>query len=267
MHRDKHSTGSRSGPREALLPILWRRLSTLYYRRSERFGRHRAKVGDDRVLPLPPLEDELTVYFLDRLPIWCLGQDPINGSRRYARLAAACCSFVAKLIGLVFVVLRSIMRLVRRSPIDSNHFLKRPPIGNVQVDLGPVRLWGFETAADSLTCYWQRVGVVDHRCQIFVHLFPMTSEHKPLRHLSKDHDPICAIRDWPRRRVFVDQVCLDDIEPGTYRIEVGIIDYAIRERFLIAENNSTVVDLGWFDLKQDTISQIEPPKEVKVASA
>lgn len=274
MHSNKKNASadvnqSRPGPRERLWPMLWRRLSTCYYRRSGRYGRHRALVGDDQMLPLPPLEDELTMYFLDRLPSGLLGGDQMTAARRYARVFTAVIGVFVALIGIGFAAARLVKRAIRSRPVDPHGvFVTRAPVGNAGVDLGPVRLVGYEVNGESMTCYWQRRGSVANTCQIFVHLYPAhPNEFGPVRHIYKDHTPDCPMHAWPKRRVYVDEVCLRDLAPGSYRIVVGIIDVVRRERFVITENGQTTVELGWYDLNGVPAVAPAPRKEVSVASA
>lgn len=249
--------------------MLWRRLSTCYYRRSSRFGRHRALVGDDQMLPLPPLEDELTLYFLDRLPTWLLGNDQLTHARRFARVFTAAIGVIGALIGIGFAAARMVKRSISGQPADPHGvFIERAPVGNAGIDLGPVRLVGYEVNGESMTCYWQRRGKVANACQIFVHLYPANpSELGPVRHSYKDHAPVCPIAVWSKRRVYVDEVCLRDLAPGSYRIVVGVIDIIRRERFVIAESGQTTVELGWYDLNGEPAVVTTPQKEVSVASA
>jgi hypothetical protein len=102
----RQSGGARPPYREALLPLLYRRLSFAYYSRSERYARHCARVWEQGEMPVPSLVQVLSVYLSQRLPARLVSRLGITGLRRCAKLLVAA-SLIARFLA------RPWIRLVR----------------------------------------------------------------------------------------------------------------------------------------------------------
>ena len=98
--------GARPPFSERLLPLLYRRLSFVYYRRSERYARYLARMGTDAVVPVPPIAEALAVYLSQRLPAWFVSHLGVGGLQRMGKLLA-----LALAIGRFFA--RPALRLLR----------------------------------------------------------------------------------------------------------------------------------------------------------
>lgn len=244
----------RSPFRERLLPLLYRRASARYYRRSPRFARHCARVGPEGTLPVPPLADALAVYLSQRLPPWFISRYGVAGVFRSAKSLAG-------LIGATSLIARPFFALAKLAwrgfrwlihpPTAGPRFVRRAPVGNAAVTLGGRVLFrGFTYADNRLCCYFERTGPVHNASRIVVHLYPerpgvLSPEHVPLGRFCKDHDPAQPLPTWPCGRVYRDQISLADLPPGDYRVEAGVIDVVLRECLTSEENGRPTVDLGW----------------------
>ncbi len=249
---------------EPLAALICRRISLAYYRRSECYARHRGRVGPENALPVPSFGDVLAVYLAQRLPAWAVAGLGSDGLQRLAHGCARVAKCGKPFALAVYVIARAGWRTLswlrqhtprfrRLEPAAAAAFVKGAPSAGPRVLLGGrVLLHGGTYAENRLCCYFQRCACVPHACQIFVHLHPAGV---PVRqpdeagtgasYLYKDHDPVCPVPDWPRRRIYRDEISLADLPAGDYRVEIGLIDVVARERLICEETGRLAVDLGW----------------------
>ncbi|MBU0640346.1 MAG: hypothetical protein KKB50_15895 [Planctomycetes bacterium] len=247
-------------PRERLLPLLYRVISLAYYRRSERYARYREEVGSPPPLPAEPLTDLLAVYLSQRLPARWVGRLGLDGLLRCAKTlrGVLCAAGFFGLLGFWFV--RGVFRTVRRlgalgrgagARAAPECFLKRAPVGNLNISIGQsILLRGFEYADNRLVCYFERTQPIARSCQIFVHAYPadaaaLPADRIPHGQFCKDHDPVVEIQAWPRKRVYRDETWLGDLPSGDYRLEIGLVDIATLERLPMVESERSAAELGW----------------------
>lgn len=259
-----HSRRHRPPSRDRLLPLLFRYASAALYRRSPRFAEHRARVGDRNVLPAVPLADLLAAWMSQNLPDRLAARLGVTGLLRGARLIVALLRPVAAGGGLGLAIagagwrllrwMRNWLRFLLARPRERGCFDRRPPVGPVSVPLGGVvRLRGFRYADNRLTCWFERIRPYFNRCQIFVHLYPADGasvEGVELEHgrISRDRDPRVPVGRWPRRWAYREEIALEDVPPGDYRVEVGLFDVPARQR-LVSEECGSSVDLGWIRIE------------------
>jgi|GEM_PF-5876773 len=101
-------------PPEPLLPLLFRRISFAYYRRSERYRWYVAHSPIDDIHPVPALADALLLELLSRLParaVRALGLRSLRGLARGLAFGVRCLEIIGKYL---FLSARSVYRALRR---------------------------------------------------------------------------------------------------------------------------------------------------------
>jgi hypothetical protein len=253
--------------REHFIPLVYRRVSFMYYRASTRFTRHREIVGRANVMPVPLVVDALAMYLCRRLPAFMVARLGPRGLRRVAEFAATTLHVIGiiakKLLWPVRFALRHLRRLrawLHRKrhtrALIKRHFVPRSPSFNAGALFeSAVALDGHEVSGRTLTLFWRRVRWYPEVCQIFVHLFPENTACLPTDreihgYFFKDHFPAMDIAHWPRGRAYRDAIDLTDLPEGHYRIVVGLVRVRDVGRVNVDATGADSVDLGWITLNK-----------------
>jgi len=242
--------------------MLARRLSFVRYRVSPRFARHRTIVGADGVQPIPRFGDLLSVYLASRLPTHVVARLNLSGLQRVSRFTESTTKLVGRLFSLLlrpawwFLHTRRTLgpalharRL--RTQLEAAHTVPVPEQSNVGIILdGRVLIEGFEVKPTAARLWLRAVKPVAETCQVFVHLFPehqtaLPEDRRIHGYLCKDHYPTIEIKQWKPHRSFRDEIALEDVPPGFYRIEIGLIDVKTFREFPVDGSDRTSIDLGW----------------------
>ena len=266
------TTSARPRPpfQERLWPLLYRRLSLVYYRRSERFARHCARVGPQATQPVPPLADVLAVYLAQRLPAQLVSRLGCAGLFRSAKICAvlltiaACCC--RPLLWLAKALFRG-LKWLRHPNAAGAGFVHHPPVGNASLVMGGcVRFCGFTYANDRLNCYFQRIRPTRNHCRVVVRAHPgapdvQSSACRAGGSICREHDLLHPLPTWPRHGVYRDETCLADLPPGDYRMEVSLFDLTAHQCLSCDENGRTSIDLGWIRVRGTRSSALDPAAE------
>lgn len=251
--------------REHFIPLVYRRISFMYYRASTRFTRHREIVGRSNVMPVPLVVDALAMYLCRRLPAFMVARLGPRGLRRVAEIAAAALHIFGIIAKKLLWPVRLALRAARttkawlhrrrhtRSIIKRSFVPRSPSFSAGALFESAVALDGHEVSGRTLSLYWRRIRWYPEVCQIFVHLFPENPACLPADraihgYFYKDHFPALDISRWPRGRAYRDAIDLTDLPEGHYRLVVGLVRVRDVGRVNVDATGEDSIDLGWITL-------------------
>lgn len=255
--------------REPLAPLVWRRASLAYYRRSARYSKHVQIVGPGNSTAVPRFAEVLAVQLCERLPASITARLGPERALRIAERVCAAGALVKRVVWFLLWPVRVLRRSLRRRReasakrrrerlLRAAHFAAKPPVSNVGLTLdGRVALEGFTVEENRARLFFRRRGEVEGPCQVFMHLYPEREEVLPPErrgqgYFCKDHYPAVEVRKWTTKGVFKDEVALADLPPGFYRVEVGLIEVKSLRKFPVDGTGRLSVDLGWLRIAPES---------------
>ncbi|MCC6229530.1 MAG: hypothetical protein IT432_09915 [Phycisphaerales bacterium] len=242
--------------RESWSTLLSRRATLWWYRRGDRYARHRSILaqGLDSTRPtlVPPLREAIALQIALRLsgaigratPEWVVIAIAGGASGVIHAVAAV----LAAMVWLVRMPLRLAVRVARRiaASRDAERVrrecfvdvapgvsigveLRAPADAAVENERGAVRLEAYDRRSNSVLVFLRRTGEIAPGATwwVFLHARPDTSaaEHASASlPLPFHHVPRLEIGRWPVGRVYRAEFDVRELGGGVFRLEAGVYD-------------------------------------------
>lgn len=239
--------------RESWSTLLSRRATLWWYRRGDRYARHRSILaqGLDCTRPtlVPPLREAIALQLALRLPGEIGRATPEWVVIAIAGVASGVIHVVAAVLAaivwLVRVPLRLVVRVVRRiaaardtERVRRECFVDVAPGVSIGVELraptggdrsGAVRLEAYEYRGASVRVFLRRIGEIAPGATwwVFLHARPDASaaEHATASlPLPFHHVPRLEMGRWPDGRVYRAEFDVRELGEGVFRLEAGVYD-------------------------------------------
>lgn len=269
--------------RESWPTLLSRRATLWWYRRGDRYARHRSILAQGldytRPTPVPPLREAIALQIVLRLPRsigraapeWLVIALAGVLSGVIHILAAA----LAAIVWLVRVPVRMVLRVVRRiaSARDAGRvrrecFVDVAPGIAIGIELGPpgatighattpaVRLESYEQRDTHVLIFLRRVGEITPGATwwVFLHARP---ESSPREHASASlplpfhHAPRLELANWPSGRVYRAEFDARELGEGAFRLEAGVYDPTTHAS-MVTPRGAPGIELGVISIERAT---------------
>lgn len=262
--------------RESWSTLLSRRATLWWYRRGDRYARHRSILaqGLDYTRPtlVPPLREAIALQLALRLPGAIGRATPEWVVIAIADVASGAIHVVAAvlvaIVWLVRVPLRLVVRVVRRiaaardaERVRRECFVDVAPGVSIGVELratsgapagadgsGAVRLEACEHRDASVRVFLRRIGEITPGSTwwVFLHARPDTSaaEHATASlPLPFHHVPRLEMGRWPSGRVYRAEFDVRELGEGAFRLEAGVYDPTTHAS-MVTPRGAPGIDLG-----------------------
>ncbi|MCC6971165.1 MAG: hypothetical protein IT434_13205 [Phycisphaerales bacterium] len=283
----RESGGERSGNpawlRESWPTLLSRRATLWWYRRGDRYARHRSILAQGldfaRPTTVPPLREAIALQLALRLPRSLGRAAPEWLVLALASVLSGVIHVLAALLGaivwLVRVPVRMVLRVVRRiarardaGRVRRECFVDVAPGVAIGIELGPpgatsghattpsVRLESYQQRGTRVLIFLRRVGEIAPGATwwVFLHARP---ESSPGEHalaslpLPFHHVPGLELRHWPSGRVYRAEFDARELGEGAFRLEAGVYDPTTHAS-MVTPRGAPGIELGVISIESAT---------------
>lgn len=243
--------------RESWSTLLSRRATLWWYRRGDRYARHRSILTQGleytRPTVVPPLREAIAMQIALRLPGAIGRATPEWVVIAIAGVAAGAIRVVAAVLAaivwLVRVPLRIVIRVVRRAAaardaerVRREYFVDVAPGVSIGMELrassgapaggeegGAVRIEAYEHRGGSVRVFLRRIGEIAPGATwwVFLHARPDTSAADNASAsllLPFHHVPRLEMGRWPGGRMYRAEFDVRELGEGVFRLESGVYD-------------------------------------------
>lgn len=281
--RDERA-GAPAWLRESWATLLSRRATLWWYRRGDRYARHRSILAQGqahtRPTPVPPLREAISLQLALRLPDaigratpeWVVIAIAVAASGVIQVVAAA----LAAIVWLVRVPLRLVIRVTRRiaaardaERVRRECFVDVAPGVSIGVDLrapageaggnevGAVRVEAYEYRGASVRVFLRRIGEIAPAATwwVFLHARPDTSAAESAAAsllLPFHHVPRLEMKRWPCERLYRAEFDVRELGEGAFRLEAGVYE-PTTHAVMASPQGTPGIELGAISIERECL--------------